>query len=158
MQPLPSDHGGAERLEKDMSLAVTIFSNLAATMLLLGLGCWREMSNWEGCQGCWMCCCQAKEPNIVEWISHGQQGLDSLNDFYCHVEIMVITSGIMRSISEIVMAPGISEYLTVGVRQMCHWREIPRELPLRIQLRIYSFLAPASHHLPSPNITYHIQS
>jgi hypothetical protein len=40
MQPLPSDHGGAQRLEKDMALAVTIFSNLAATMLLLGLGCW----------------------------------------------------------------------------------------------------------------------
>ncbi|CAL1139827.1 unnamed protein product [Cladocopium goreaui] len=33
MQPLPSDHGGAQRLEKDMALAVTIFSNLAATML-----------------------------------------------------------------------------------------------------------------------------
>ena len=33
MQPLPSDHGGQHHLEKDMALAVTIFSNLAATLL-----------------------------------------------------------------------------------------------------------------------------
>lgn len=39
MQPLPSDHGGQHHLEKDMALAVTIFSNLAATLLHLG---WRS--------------------------------------------------------------------------------------------------------------------
>ncbi|CAE7422520.1 PPID [Symbiodinium natans] len=36
MQPVPGlDHGGAEQLDKDMSLAVTLFSNLGAVSLKL---------------------------------------------------------------------------------------------------------------------------
>ncbi len=73
MQPLPSDHGGQHHLEKDMALAVTIFSNLAATLLHLGWSSphrklwishqwkgWREAQEWtysirwplSRCEGC----------------------------------------------------------------------------------------------------------